>query len=280
MCGEAGCFPDRTTQTMPELLAAHALGLTLAVLVPLGLVRLACYLAGEPLYQLLLRRIAQSYCVLMHNLRANRRPPIPGEGAALLVANHVCNLDPVFLQCTTRHRVISFFMAAEYLRFWIFKPIYTITQVIPVTRTGRDTGPALAGLRALREGRVLGIFPEGGIKLTHDQIGPARPGAAYLALRSRATVVPAFIDRELHTHSLVEAITTRSRTRVYYGRPLDLSRYYGKRITDELLHEVADVIMDAIGSLSPRPIKVLHCREVGVARPVYATEPAEGARSP
>ena len=264
---------------MAELVAAHVLGLALTVVLPLILVRLACYLDGEPLYQLLMRRAAQTYCVLMHNLRANRPSPVPAEGPALVVANHVSNLDPVFLQCTTRHRVISFFMAAEYLRFWIFKPIYQVTQVIPVTRTGRDTGPALAGLRALREGRVLGIFPEGGINVAHDRIGPARPGAAYLALRSKATVVPAYIDRQLHTHSLVEALTTRSPTKVYYGRPIDLSRYYGQRITDELLHEVADVIMDAIGRLSPRPITVLHCREVGEARPVYAEQSSEGSRS-
>lgn len=215
----------------------------------------------ESLWKLCLRRTAETYCVLMHNLRANRPAPVPREGPAIIAANHVSNLDPVFIQCTTPHRVVSFFMAAEYLKLWYFQPIYKATQVIPVTRTGRDTGPALAGLRALREGRVLGIFPEGGINLRHDRIGPPQPGVAFLALRARVPVVPAFIDRKLHSHNVVETITTRCPTKIYYGRPIDLSRYYGRKITDELLNEVADLILDAIGALSPRPIRVVHTWE-------------------
>ena len=257
---------------MSETLPALFVVLLLELVLPVALVRLACYLERQPFHQLVLRRLAQSYCVLMHNLRANRRSTVPAEGPAIVVANHVCNLDPVFLQCTTRHRVISFFMAAEYLRFWIFKPIYDVTQVIPVARTGRDTGPALAGLRTLKAGRVLGIFPEGGIKLERDQIGPPRLGAAFLAIKSQAPVVPAYIDRALHTHSLTEALMRRCTTKVYYGPPLDLSRFYGQRVTDELLEEAADMIMDAIGRLCPRPVRILHCRDVGSAPPVHAAQ--------
>lgn len=215
----------------------------------------------ESLGKLILRRTAETYCVLWHNLRANRPAPVPKEGAAIIAANHVSNLDPVFIQCTTPHRVVSFFMAAEYQRLWVFKPIYKATQVIPVTRTGRDTGPALAGLRALRQGRVLGIFPEGGINLHHDRIGPPQPGVAFFALRAKVPVVPAFIDRDFHSHSIPQTLTRRSPTKVYYGRPLDLSRFYGRKIDDALLNEVADYIMDAIGRLAPRPVRVVHTWE-------------------
>ncbi len=255
-----------------------ALALVLEIAFFAGCVAITIYQQRESLGKLILRRTAETYCVLWHNLRANRPAPVPETGAAIIAANHVCNLDPVFIQCTTPFRVVSFFMAAEYLKLWWFKPVYDATQVIPVTRTGHDTGPALAGLRALRQGRILGIFPEGGINTRHDRIGPPQPGVALLALRARVPVVPAFISRDLHTHSIVDTITRRSPTKVYYGKPLVFMEYYGRKITEELLNEVADRIMDAIGALAPCPVRVVHTTEEP-PRPKRATQVQQGRKS-
>jgi 1-acyl-sn-glycerol-3-phosphate acyltransferase len=224
-------------------------------LLPAVLFWIACRQQGEPVHVFLLRRLAETYCNLWHHLRVVGTPAVPRQGAAIVVSNHVSNLDPVFLQAAIRHRVVSFFMAAEYLRLKIFTPLYRVTQVIPVQRTGQDAQAALSGLRALREGRVLGIFPEGKINLRKGCLQAGRRGVALLALKSRAPVIPAFIDRPLHTNRILEAIVRRSPTRVFFGPPLELDEYYGQRATDELLARVTDEIMAAIARLSPYPCR-------------------------
>jgi 1-acyl-sn-glycerol-3-phosphate acyltransferase len=144
-------------------------------------------------------------------------------------------------------------MAREYYGIRMLQPIYGLSGTILVNRTGRDTAAVRATLRALRAGRVVGIFPEGGIHLDPESVGAAKPGAAMLALLARAPVIPAFIDRPLRTNRLWDGLTRRVRTRVRFGKPIDLRPYYGREHELEALDEVTRLLMAAIGGL--RPVK-------------------------
>ncbi len=190
------------------------------------------------------------FCKLWHGVRPRGRDPLPARGPAIVVANHTSAADPLFLQCATR-RLISFLMAREYFDIKPLRPVFRLTDTILVNRSGRDTVAVRATLRAIRAGRVVGIFPEGGITLRRDALGPAKRGAAMLALLTRATVIPAFIDRPVHTNKLTTSLLQPARARVFFGPAIDLGRFYGRIPDDALLDEVTHVMMDAIARLRP-----------------------------
>jgi 1-acyl-sn-glycerol-3-phosphate acyltransferase len=189
-------------------------------------------------------------CKLWHGVRPRGPDPLPPSGPAILISNHTSTVDPLFLQSASR-RIISFLMAREYYSIKLLQPIFNLNNPILVNRTGRDTAAMKATLRALGEGRVIGIFPEGGIHLDADSLGKAKPGTAMLALLTRAPVIPAFIERRPHTNKLWIGITRPANAQVYFGPPIDLSRYYDHEHGDAELEEVTRLLMKSIERLRP-----------------------------
>ena len=118
----------------------------------------------------------------------------------------------------------------------------------PVDRDGRDMGPAKVALRRIKAGSLVGVFPEGRIN-TGEGLLPASPGIAWLAVRSRAPVYPAFIHDAPQGTSMVNSFLKRSKSYVTYGEPIDLSDYYHRKPTPAMLDEVTDLLMSRLGEL-------------------------------
>lgn len=200
--------------------------------------------------------VSRFYTPLIFRQHIQADCPLPADGQGILIANHRSPLDPVILFSAsplkrTGHRMRrpEFLTAAEYCNTG--GPLDFITDsmgVIPVSRGGRDMGPVKEALRRLKEGRLIGIFPEGRIN-TGTGLLPAIPGVAWLALHSRAPVYPAFIHGAPQAATMVQTFYKFSRARVIFGEPVDLSAYYGRRINQELLQEVTELLMVRLGAL-------------------------------
>jgi 1-acyl-sn-glycerol-3-phosphate acyltransferase len=84
--------------------------------------------------------------------------PLPEEGPALVVANHISGLDPMMMIAACQ-RPVHFIIASEqYYRFglnWLFR----LGGCIPVDRSSRDDSAFRAALQALHDGKVVGLFP-------------------------------------------------------------------------------------------------------------------------
>ena len=133
------------------------------------------------------------YCVVWHGLRVRHLAPLPARGPALLVANHTCAIDHMILQAGCP-RILGFLIAQEMYNFWAFRPFCRLVRCIPVRRDGRDVAATRAALKALEQGRVVPIFPEGRILAASGrELGEAKPGAAFIALRAGVPIIPAYI---------------------------------------------------------------------------------------
>ena len=142
-------------------------------------------------------------------------------------------------------------IAKEFYDFWVCRPFCRLIGCIPVRRDGRDLAAIRAALRALEEGRVVPIFPEGKILPTSGrELGEGKSGVAFIALHARVPVIPAYIRGTPETKNVWKALITPSRARVVFGPPIDLSDFPpGLPIDKPTLAAVTERLMDAIREL-------------------------------
>lgn len=193
---------------------------------------------------------------LVGRSRFEGKERIPSTGGALLVANHISHLDPIFSGLMVhRGRRVPRFLAKNSL--WS-KPVLGRAMrgsgQIPVYRESTDAQHSLReGTRALTEGKVVVIYPEGTI--TRDPEGwpmLARTGVARLALSADVPVVP-FVHwgtRDVYDgYKRTFRPLPRKPITVRCGEPIDLTAYRGRPHDAALLREVTDVIMYRVQEL-------------------------------
>ncbi len=155
-------------------------------------------------------------------------PVKPGQGA-IIVANHRSSVDPSFIQIALR-RVVYWMVAREYCEAPIIGGLLRTFQVIPVGRAGIDTAATKQAIRLAQEGGLVGMFPEGRINLTPDQLLiPGRPGAALVALKVRVPVIPVFIFGSPYDGTAAGPLLMPAKVRVKIGRAIDLSAFFGRK---------------------------------------------------
>jgi 1-acyl-sn-glycerol-3-phosphate acyltransferase len=202
----------------------------------------------------LLWGINATICAFWYRLEADQFAPLPEHGPAILISNHTCPIDAMLLQATSR-RVLGFLIAREYFEYWIFRPLCRLLGCIPVRRDGHDSSAARAALRALEQGRVVPMFPEGRITPRSGQVlGPPLPGVAYLVLRARVPVIPAYIWGTPATNQLGRALATPARAHVVYGPPITVSELAALGdgsgpVPRAALSALSERLMDAIEAL-------------------------------
>jgi len=173
---------------------------------------------------------------------------IPRRGPAILACNHISGLDPLLLQSVCPRPVV-WMMAREYYEIaaltWVFQAI----NAIPVDRSGRDTAATRAALRALGDGRVLGIFPEGKIETSRDLL-PFQTGVAMLAIRTKVPVCPAYLDGTQRDMSMLRAFFTPNESTISFGPPVQFDRSSTSR---QALEAATERIEAAVAALRPSP---------------------------
>ena len=209
-------------------------------------------LGGRGLFYWVLKRL-----VLGPILRLLFRPwvegeeNIPPEGAAIFASNHLSFSDSIFLPLVLPLR-ITFLAKADYFTGRGVKgrataAFFRSAGQLPVDRSGGGAGDAAlsSGLKILRRGEFLGIYPEG-TRSPDGRLYRGRVGVARMALEAGCPVLPVAMigtDKAQPTGKKVPKIM---RIGVRIGAPLDFSRYEGmeddrfvlRSITDELMYEL------------------------------------------
>ena len=165
----------------------------------------------------------------------------------LLVCNHTSGLDPHLIQSPCR-RLITWMMAKEYYDLWFLKPVFEQLGVIPVTRSGRDTSATRAAMRALKNGQLVGLFPEGRIENSRDFL-PFQTGVALMAMKTGVPVYPAFLDGTQRNTSMLAALLRPQRARIIFGDEVKFDRSDTSR---EGLEAATAAIQGAVEALRDR----------------------------
>ena len=195
------------------------------------------------------------------------REHMPTDGPALLVANHISYVDPLFTAVfvDSTGRLPHFLAKDSVFRLPVIGKLARELEQIPVYRGSAEAVDSLSAAgKALEDGHVVVIYPEGTI--TRDpKFWPmrARTGAARLALDHDVPIIPvAHWGTQLlydHYHGKKFRPLPRKRIVVSAGGPVDLSAYRGKdrsgellrQVTERLMGSVRDVLADVRGEPAP-----------------------------
>jgi 1-acyl-sn-glycerol-3-phosphate acyltransferase len=193
-----------------------------------------------------LHRLVDLYIRGYHEVSVVSPPQVPLTGPAILVCNHVSSLDPMLLQWATP-RLITWMMAREYYvpgTRWLFD----IIRIIPVERSKRDLTATRAAMRALEDGQLLGIFPEG--RLAEGiSIGPFQTGVAMMALKAGVDVYPASVEGTMRDRAMLEPFFFPQRARIAFGQRVELRQ---KEFSKEAIERATGTIRDAVARVHER----------------------------
>jgi 1-acyl-sn-glycerol-3-phosphate acyltransferase len=212
--------------------------------------------SGQSLARWVFLGVIRFYVQFWHRWWAPRASTLPATGPVLLISNHTSSSDPTFLQTACNTRILGWLSSHEHYDIHpLVRKLQNALYCVPVQRTGQDATALRLALRRLREGRALAIFPEGNLSgVAKGRLRTPKGGAAWLALRSGAAVVPAYIAGGPQTHNLLRAWLWPSPrpVRVYLGPPIDLAAFRDRPITRRLVEEVARYLMDQVVALAPK----------------------------
>ncbi|MFZ4777035.1 MAG: lysophospholipid acyltransferase family protein [Terrimicrobiaceae bacterium] len=140
----------------------------------------------------------------------------PPRGAFVMASNHISHFDPPFLSGWLPRKIDWIAMSELFGAAWS-KTGFRWLDVIPVDRGGDDRHALREALRRLSKGRVIGVFPEGGIRDGDRSIlagAPVRDGAVMLAVHAGCPIVPVVILGSERLYNAKNWIPWR-RARVY-----------------------------------------------------------------
>lgn len=177
------------------------------------------------------------FCRHYHRLQGECIP-LPSEGAAIVVANHLSGLDPMLLIAASP-RPLRFIIAAEqYHRrglTWLFRAV----GCIPVARDSRPERAFREALKALQQGEVVAIFPHGGIHLDSEPHQRLKPGAVRLAELADCPIYPVRLDGMRAQGSIFTAVLLRAHARLSTRPPRPCRQGEGKACLAQLSQDLA-----------------------------------------
>jgi 1-acyl-sn-glycerol-3-phosphate acyltransferase len=117
------------------------------------------------------------------------------DGGFLLAANHISHFDPFIISSVVRRKV-DWMAMAEFFPLPVLGSLLRAVDAFPADRHRADRKTIRTAIQRLKQGRIIGLFPEGGIRDGTRSLlegTPLRPGVATLAHISAVPILPCVI---------------------------------------------------------------------------------------
>lgn len=187
------------------------------------------------------------------------RRHIPRSGGAVLASNHLSMCDSLFLPAMTRRRV-TFLAKQEYFtgrgpKGRAKAAFVRWTGLIPINRDDRDDAAAAlaAGARAVRQGRLVCVYPEG-TRSPDGRLYRGKTGAARIALETGAPIIPVAMIGTDVVQPIGKVVPSLARVAVRIGAPvLPPAASPDPAQLAEQARTLTEQVMAALAELSGQP---------------------------
>lgn len=172
----------------------------------------------------------------------------PGEGASLVVSNHLGDLDAVLGMALTPRIDSEILIKSELNDFFLLGWLLNSYGVIWIHRGQPDRTALRAVFKGIKEGRIIGIAPEGRESLT-GSLEEGTRGAAYIALKADLMIIPiTFIGTENKIIYNNLKRLRKSKVSITVGKPFQLEKGENLRLD---LESGTKVIMNRLARQLP-----------------------------
>lgn len=164
---------------------------------------------------------------------------VPRSGPVVMVGNHISFIDGP-LMAIASPRPVHVLTKIEMFEHPAMRAFLRFSGQIPVRRHESDVAAIRTSLRVLRDGGIVGVFPEG--TRGAGDIAVVEPGAAYLAIASGASVCPViFLGTRLTGVSLHGFPPRGQRVTMTFGEPLRVEGHGWPRRRAEVAEVTAQI---------------------------------------
>ena len=177
---------------------------------------------------------------------------VPKKGAFIIAANHASYMDHFIIMSTLvtyLNKKIHFLAKKEHFDTLFKKMWHNYVGAVPIDREtgGKDT--LKWAMDALKEGKIIGIHPEG-TRTTTGKLQEAKTGVARLALMAKVPVIPIGLVGTFEILPKGKYIPKLKKAIMNIGKPMHFSEHHNKKINKRILREVTNRIMKEIARLS------------------------------
>lgn len=176
--------------------------------------------------------------LILYNIHVEGEENIPETGGVVLCPNHISNYDPLAV-ATHMKRQVHFMAKAELYKNFIVRKVLLAVGTIPVDRGKVSLETLKESLRVLKNGEILGIFPEG-TRVKNGERRKPMEGFVVFALKTTSPILPVHIEGEYKF---------RGKINIKFGKPIELNEYYGKKVKPEEMSKISEKIMDIVYDL-------------------------------
>ena len=188
------------------------------------------------------RFITTAYCRIAFRFHGAGFENIPESGPAVICCNHISAFDPLLLAACCKNRQLIFMAKKELFNYKLSGWFLRKVGAFPVNRGGNDLGAIKKAQDILKNGHILGIFPEG-TRSKDEKILQGKAGAALIAVGTKSMVIPVAIYHKGNGIKLFRKITLRC------GEPISYDELNSTRANKAGLQNTIDYIMDRIKAL-------------------------------
>jgi 1-acyl-sn-glycerol-3-phosphate acyltransferase len=172
----------------------------------------------------------------------------PKHGPLIAIANHTGQIEVPLLFAHLQPRKITGWAKGEAWDNLFLRWVFNTWGIIPVRRGEADMSALKLALKALAEGKIFGLAPEGTRNKTGKLIR-AMPGTVIIALHSGAPIIPiAHWGGENYLSNLKRFKRTDFHIRL--GEPFRLN-VEGVKVTGEVRQQIVDEMMYQLAALLP-----------------------------
>lgn len=141
--------------------------------------------------------------------------PSAEEGPYIMICNHISNADPVFLCAAGTKQQPHYMAKKELFKVPLLNKLVAALGAYPVDRKKADVSAIKKTIAMLKEGKCIGIFPQGRReKGKTPREATLKNGAAMIATRAKVSILPCYIRTKKNKFAFFRRVD------VYYGKPI------------------------------------------------------------
>ncbi|HMN97713.1 MAG TPA: lysophospholipid acyltransferase family protein [Phycisphaerales bacterium] len=189
--------------------------------------------------------VVRVYARLFHRLRCRGAEALRDSvdpGALIVVANHGAGIDPLLIQSAFRGHIR--WMMARDMMVPALRWLWDRERMIPVDFDRSDTAAVRDAIRHVREGGVLGVFPEGGLARPPERLMPFMPGVGLIVTRTGAPVALCAVRGTPKRDRAFESLIVPSRSSVDV---IDVIRYSERERPEAIVADLRRRLAEATG---------------------------------